>query len=153
MAKHSTNSIIVKATGYSMYPFICPGMILVLQKTSFAATKITDVISYPAVELYDLQKQKIAFKTHRVFRKNHNTIYTKGDNNSCVDLAGIRKSTNVYRLHKILYQSKEFIRSGVKSRVLDAIMYTYSCIKLLQIPDRFLKGRKWITRRLTGFNA
>src|SRR5512142_3037461 len=94
--KHTIYSLTVKASGYSMYPFICPGMTLVLRKIPFDKVAVTDVISVPFVRLINIQKQQFAFITHRAFRKDRKTIYTKGDNNEHIDQDTIDQSMNIY---------------------------------------------------------
>lgn len=149
--KNNTFNIKVKATGYSMYPYITPGMTLILQKTSFKEIRAGDVISLPSLTFINIKRQRAAFVTHRVFRKNHKALYTKGDSNEYVDANKIFDSAHLYRLHTIIYQSKEFICLGFKNRLLNACMHVYSFLKLFHVPDRYLRGRSWIVRKLTGF--
>lgn len=144
--------LMVQATGLSMYPFIVPGMTLVLYSTTPNRVKIGDIIAHPTPQAEDIGKRKLSYTTHRVIWKTgKNSLFFKGDNNYRLDEI-FNVVPMLYSLQEVKYNGKTVLLSDARVQMLGIILLLYSYLSFV-LPRQLLYGRRFFVRVFTGFSV
>lgn len=144
--------LMVQATGLSMYPFIVPGMTLVLCSTTPNRVKIGDIIAHPTPRAEDIGKRKLSYTTHRVIWKTgKNLFFLKGDNNYRLDKV-LDAAPVLYKLQEARYNGKTVLLSDANIQILGIIFLLYSYLSLV-LPRQLLCGKRFFVQVFTGFSV
>lgn len=134
-----------------MLPVIQPGMQLRLRLIPVSQLRVGDIISIPDWNVDLMDERQFSFSTHRVVWIARGKIYTKGDNNRHVDARVISEDRFIYKLEIISNGDTHFSFTSLRGKFLNTIFLLYGFLQIVGVPERFLRGRRFLTRLCTGF--
>jgi hypothetical protein len=151
LMNENSKLLTIPAYGDSMAPLITGEMWLEVRKARFTDLAIGDLVSVPRITSDDVKRGKLQLVTHRVIGKRKEGWVVKGDNNVRADRMLSPDSLDIYQVVALLTNTRKYeLSRNWKNRLLTKILLFYSWLRGLGVAEHYLKGRRFVTRMLTG---